>query len=37
MEIEIAYEIEGERHILPLVLKCEFISAQKGGFSLKEL
>lgn len=37
LEIEIAYEIEGERHILPLVLKCEFISAQKGGFSLKEL
>lgn len=37
VEIEIAYEIAGEKHILPLSLPTEFQSAQKGGFSLKDL
>lgn len=37
LDIEIAYEIGGEKHILPLSLKSEFKSAQKGGFSLKDL
>lgn len=37
LELELAYEIEGEKHVLPLSLKSEFVSAQKGGFSLKDL
>ena len=37
LEIEIAYEIEGEKLVLPLSLKSEFKSAQKGGFSLKDI
>lgn len=37
LEIEIAYEIAGEKLALQLSLKSEFKSAQKGGFSLKDL
>lgn len=37
LEIEIVYEIEGEKLALSLSLKSEFKSAQKGGFSLKDL
>ncbi len=37
LEIEIAYEIAGEQHTLPLVLESEFKSAMAGGFSLRDL
>jgi hypothetical protein len=37
LEIEIAYEIAGEQHTLPLTLKSEFKSAMVSGFSLKDL
>jgi len=37
LEIEIAYEIAGDQHTLPLTLECEFISAIKSGFSLRDL
>lgn len=37
LEIEIMYEIAGERRMLPLVLESEFKSAMGGGFSLKDL
>ena len=37
LEIEIAYEVSGERHTLFLTLECEFKSAMAGGFSLRDL
>ena len=37
LEIEIAYEIAGEQHTLPLVLESEFKSAMATGFSLRDL
>jgi hypothetical protein len=37
LEIEIAYEIAGERHTLPISLEAEFKSAMSGGFSLRDL
>jgi len=37
LEIEIAYEIAGEQHILPISLVSDFKSALSGGFSLKDL
>lgn len=37
LEIEIAYEIAGEQHTLPLVLESKFKSAIAGGFSLRDL
>lgn len=37
LEIEIAYEIAGEQHILPITLESEFKSAMAGGFSLRDL
>ena len=37
LEIEIAYEIAGERHTLPLTLESEFKSAMASGFSLRDL
>ncbi|MEW8186358.1 MAG: hypothetical protein AB2794_15285, partial [Candidatus Thiodiazotropha endolucinida] len=37
LEIEIAYEISGEKHTLTLTLECEFKSAMTGGLSLRDL
>jgi hypothetical protein len=37
LELEVAYEISGEQHILTLILECEFKSAMAGGVSLKDL
>ncbi|MFH1672064.1 MAG: hypothetical protein ABIF87_01350 [Pseudomonadota bacterium] len=37
LEIEIAYEIAGEHHTLPITLESEFKSAMSSGFSLKDL
>jgi hypothetical protein len=37
LEIEIAYEIAGEQHTLPIMLESEFKSAMAGGFSLRDL
>ena len=37
LEIEIAYEVSGEKHTLSLLLECEFKSAMAGGFSLRDL
>ncbi|TET34869.1 MAG: hypothetical protein E3J72_12090 [Planctomycetota bacterium] len=37
LEIEIAYEIAGNQHTLPLTLESEFRSAIASGFSLRDL
>ncbi len=37
LEIELAYEISGAQHTLILNLECDFRSAMKTGFSLKDL
>jgi hypothetical protein len=37
LEIEIAYEISGDKHTHALLLECDFKSAMAGGFSLRDL
>ena len=37
LEIEIAYEIAGDQHTLPITLESEFRSAMASGFSLRDL
>jgi hypothetical protein len=37
LEIEVAYEIAGDQHTLPITLESEFRSAMASGFSLRDL
>jgi hypothetical protein len=37
LEIEIAYEISGDKHTHALLLECDFKSAMASGFSLRDL